>query len=87
MSHFKMFTWLNEYQDLGQLSYDNYVANSLKWWSVYTIHVFVYRFIYSYKSIFFTSLFNYDSEVICLLSSGIEFCYSYIQRLVGVEIE
>ena len=30
MSHFKMFTGLNEYQDLGQLSYNKYLANCLK---------------------------------------------------------
>ena len=49
MTYFKKFTWLNENQDLRQLSYDKYLANCLKWWSVYTILVLVYKFIYSYK--------------------------------------
>ena len=36
---------------------------------------------------FLKSLFNYDNEVIYLRSSGVEFCYSYIKRLVRVEIK
>ena len=49
MTYFKKFTWLNENQDLRQLSYDKYLANCLKWWTVYTIFVLVYKFIYAYK--------------------------------------
>ena len=30
MTYFKKFTWLNENQDLRQLSYDKYLANCLK---------------------------------------------------------
>ena len=30
MTYFKKFTWLNENQDLRQLSYDNYLVSCLK---------------------------------------------------------
>ena len=30
MAYFKKFTWLNENQDLRQLSYDKYLASCLK---------------------------------------------------------